>query len=227
MAEENGGKPLGVARFENETGIKPYDWEKFWARFGDAVKEAGFAPNQLQPVYDEEFLLEKIIGLIRKLGRFPTFREFTGERNRDAEFPNKKVFQRFGSKANLAEKVFEYCRGKSDYDDVVALCRVKPEEPLSRATQGNRETSVVGEVYLFKSGHYCKIGKTSDTVRRGSELRIQLPEKMDLVHSIKTDDPSGIESYWHKRFESKRMNGEWFELNSSDLKAFKRWRRIH
>ncbi len=92
MAEENGGKPLGVARFENETGIKPYDWEKFWARFGDAVKEAGFAPNQLQPVYDEEFLLEKIIGLIRKLGRFPTFREFTGERNRDAEFPNKKVF---------------------------------------------------------------------------------------------------------------------------------------
>jgi hypothetical protein len=30
-------------------------------------------------------------------------------------------------------------------------------------------------------------------VRRGAELRIQLPEKMDLIHSIKTDDPSGVE----------------------------------
>jgi len=71
-----------------------------------------------------------------------------------------------------------------------------------------------------------KIGKTNDTVRRGNEIRIQLPERTDLIHSIKTDDPSGIEAYWHKRFETKRMNGEWFDLNSSDIKAFKRWRRI-
>ena len=84
----------------------------------------------------------------------------------------------------------------------------------------------VGEVYLFKSGHYYKIGKTNDTVRRGSELRIQLPETVRLIHSIKTDDPSGIEAYWHKRFEAKRKNGEWFDLSSAEIKAFKRWRRI-
>jgi len=28
-AQENGGKPLGVARFETETGIKPWDWRGF------------------------------------------------------------------------------------------------------------------------------------------------------------------------------------------------------
>ena len=54
------------------------------------------------------------------------------------------------------------------------------------------------------------MSKTNDTVRRGKELRIQLPEKCILIHSIKTDDPSGIETYWHGRFEEKRLNGEWF-----------------
>lgn len=60
----------------------------------------------------------------------------------------------------------------------------------------------------------------------GNELKIQLPENLDLIHEIKTDDPSGIEAYWHRRFEAKRMNGEWFDLNSADIKAFKRWRKI-
>ena len=72
-AKENGGKPLGVARFEKETGINPYDWGKYWARFGDAQKEAGFAPNQMQGAYDIDFLIEKTINLSRKLHKFPTY----------------------------------------------------------------------------------------------------------------------------------------------------------
>ena len=120
-----------------------------------------------------------------------------------------------------------YCDNNAGYEDIVEACKPiidkldKKEKPSDINTTGS-----IGEVYLFKSGRYYKIGKANDTVRRGAELRIQLPEKMNLIHSIKTDDPSGVEAYWHKRFKSKCKNGEWFDLNFSDIKAFRGWRKI-
>jgi hypothetical protein len=80
----------------------------------------------------------------------------------------------------------------------------------------------MGFVYLIKSGRFYKIGKTNAAGRREYELAIQLPEKATTIHVIRTDDPTGIEAYWHKRFEAKWKNGEWFDLNSADVQAFKR-----
>ena len=49
---------------------------------------------------------------------------------------------------------------------------------------------------------------------------------MVLIHKILTDDPYGVEEYWHKRFSAKAMKGEWFNLDPSDIVAFKRWKKI-
>lgn len=226
-AKANGGKPLGMDKFERETGIKPYDWGKYWTRFSEAQKEAGFSPNQLQVPYSDDFLFEKIIYLARKLSKFPTSREIRIEKISNSEFPNNSAFTRaFGSKQEFALKLSEYCRNKDGFDDIIGVCEEILEESGERGNDDEKSEEIVGAVYLFKHGKYYKIGKTYDTVRRGNELRIQLPENLDLVHEIKTDDPSGVEAYWHKRFEAKRMNGEWFDLNATDIKAFKRWRKI-
>ena len=80
----------------------------------------------------------------------------------------------------------------------------------------------VGFVYLIRSGRFYKIGKTNSAGRRERELAIRLPEKAATVHVTRTDDPNGIEAYWHKRFEAKQKNGDWFELAADDVKAFRR-----
>jgi hypothetical protein len=81
-------------------------------------------------------------------------------------------------------------------------------------------------VYLMKSGPHYKIGRTNSVGRRGSELAIKIPVPPRTIHSVETDDPVGVESYWHKRFADKRGEGEWFVLSAEDVSAFKRWRRI-
>ena len=225
-ALENDGKPLGIGRFEKETGIKQYEWQRYWPQFSKAQEEAGLSPNKLQAAYGDEFLFKSIISLTRRLNKFPTTREIRIEKINNPEFPDNTAFNRaFGHKQDFVLKVLEYCNNKKDYSDIVNLCNeIHQVDTAQGSSLVNKET--LGIVYLFRHGKYYKIGKSNDTVRRGNEIKIQLPEKLDLIHEIKTDDPSGIEAYWHKRFDSKRMNGEWFDLNSSEIKAFKRWKKI-
>ena len=223
MAGANGGKPPGRRRFAQETGIKDFDWEgKHWVRWSDAVREAGFEPNRLQSSYDEGFLIEKFIELIRDLGHFPTTIEVKLRGHHDGSFPSHNTFGRFGSKQQSATKILNYCATRTGYDDVLALCAPLAKLPQDVEADDAKSEQALGFVYLMKSGRYYKIGRSNAAGRREYELAIQLPEKLKTIHSIRTDDPPGIERYWHRRFETKRKNGEWFDLNPLDVKAFRR-----
>ena len=225
-AKANGGVPLGIDRFTKETGITTWEISKHWPKFGDAQQEAGFDPNQKTTAYEEEVLLNAFVGLMREVGHFPTRGEMRVKRFSQTDFPPDTVYyRRFGGKTVLATKISEFAAEKG-HNDILEMCQPIIESAEEETEENGSDIATVGAVYLFRHGKHYKIGKTYDTVRRGNELRIQLPENLDLVHEIKTDDPSGIEAYWHRRFEAKRMNGEWFDLNSADIKAFKRWRKI-
>jgi hypothetical protein len=225
-AEQNGGKPLGSQKFRSETGIRKYDWEKYWARWGDAIKEAGFAPNQLQGAYESRELLNKYASLARELGRLPTSNDLRFRAHNDPTFPSPSTFSdRFRKKEDIVRHLLEYCRACEEYADVVRMC--EGYTPSHRVVASEEATAQNGDkldgfVYLMKSGRFYKIGRTNAAGRREYELSIQLPESTKTIHVIRTDDPNGIEEYWHHRFKAKRRGGEWFHLNAADVAAFRR-----
>jgi Meiotically up-regulated gene 113 len=223
-ASENSGVPLGVARFEAETGIKEADWlGVHWARWGDAVREAGLEPNRMQAAFDKEHLLRKLAELAIELGRIPVRGDLKLKRRKDPSYPSWNTFDRLGNKVDLIRQLGEFCRFFPEFTEVSALCGAFLETSDDSAEENSAPTDgIAGYVYLFKSGRFHKIGKSNSAGRREHELGIQLPERIEAVHVIRTDDPAGIEEYWHKRFGAKRKNGEWFDLDAADIRAFKR-----
>jgi hypothetical protein len=187
------------------------------------VREAGFQPNQKQGAIDDSVLLDRLITLVRELRHFPVAAEIRLEHAQDPMFPNVKTFARFGLKHELIAKLRGYCESKVGYDDVVTICAgMTPSENERPLNDGKGAEPASGFVYLMKSGKHYKIGCSNSVGRREYELGILLPDPPSTVHKIKTDDPAGIEAYWHGRFAAKRKGGEWFELDAADVKAFKR-----
>lgn len=222
-ANANGGVPLGRKQFEAATGIRSAEWQfKLWKAWGDAVREAGLTPNKLQQPFDGAALLESYARLAHELGRVPTDGDLRLRRATDLAFPNSKVFARFGAKRAQVEHLLAHCRQHAEHASVAAMCESYLSSTVAPAQSEPVGEPEMGWVYLGKSGRYHKIGKSNAVGRRESELAIQLPERLTIVHKIRTDDPGGIEAYWHRRFADRRKNGEWFELRAEDVLAFKR-----
>jgi len=130
-AMENNGKPLGRQKFENETAIKFHDWYgKYWAKWSDAIKEAGFTPNEFQKAFPDEFLLGKLCELIRELGHFPTMGELRLKAYNDKTFPSDRIFDRIGNKQVLISKVITNSENKN-MEDIINLVIAFPENNLT------------------------------------------------------------------------------------------------
>lgn len=219
LAVANDGQPPGKKTFFRETGIAEHQWSgRIWARWSDALAEAGLEPNKIQHRFDSDEMLGKIGEACRHYGHLPTVAEFNLYKRRSPGFPSTKaITSHFGSRDGLIAALTKYVEGDADKADILERL---PRVALTPAMPQPRHAE--GFVYLIKSGEFYKIGRGDDLERRVKQITVALPDKATLVHSIRTDDPAGIEAYWHRRFAEKRANGEWFKLSSLDVSAFRK-----
>lgn len=223
VARQLDGVAPGWRVFERHSGIRYADWSgKYWTRWSDALEEAGLQPNTLNPRIPDDQLLERFAQIARQLGRTPVFADLRLMRRDDRTIADPKVYSRFGGKEALLTVLREWCIANPEYQDVLALLPAERAQAADEEVSHSRAKAVLGHVYLIKSGRHYKIGRSNAADRRQREIALQLPERATRLHTIDTDDPPGIEAYWHRRFAGKRLNGEWFALDADDVRAFKR-----
>lgn len=222
LVSEKGGEPVGEGVFKRETGISPYYWRGgYWRSWSAFQADAGHAPNIATPKIADETLVHRFAELVLERNAIPTQADVRLKRKADPTFPSDDAMRRLGDREAFLSKVAEYCKGKEQFIFVLDLLSTGVSNSLDRRLD---TFQVKGVVYLIRSGKHFKIGRTNAEGRRLRELSIQLPQKPTTVHVIETDDPEGIEKYWHQRFAEKRKDGEWFALTPEDVRAFKRRR---
>lgn len=76
-----------------------------------------------------------------------------------------------------------------------------------------------GYVYFvkFKSSNAIKIGKSFDVIKRVNELRNGHQDDMILLGYIYSEDYGKLENESHKKFNEKRISGEWFNVSLIDV----------
>ena len=221
IAAENGGTPPGIQRFATLTGIGRTEWHgKIWARWSEAVKEAGLTPNLRQGPLEKSELLVCMATAIRTLQRIPSDAELSLLRRAGLRIPTNQTYVRhFGGKPGLLRQLKKWTVETPGWSDVAAILADVPDE-----AEPEEPAKPTGAVYLLRHGPHHKIGCSKQPEDRVTELRLMLPPSSHLTHIIRTDDPHGVESYWHRRFADKRVRGEWFKLTRQDVAAFRRWK---
>lgn len=90
----------------------------------------------------------------------------------------------------------------------------------ARLTPQARKSS--GYVYLMHGvgTEWYKIGHSVNPVTRAAAIGVKAPFEIHLLASYWAEDRFNDETIWHRRFESKRINGEWFALTPEDVSLF-------
>jgi hypothetical protein len=97
---------------------------------------------------------------------------------------------------------------------------------LPEGYRRGQSQEIPGYIYVIKSKYGYKIGKTVNLKDRTRLFEVKLPFPIEVVHSAYFDDYTAAEGYFHRMFASKRLEGEWFELNNDDLEAIKTIKKI-
>lgn len=233
FVDGNDGEIPGERSFGKATGIKESSWKgRYWARWTDAVRAAGYDPNTLNQKIPDQEILQQLAAFISQLGHFPIREEINVQARSVSGFPVwQTVKNRYGGMPQTATALLDHAK-KVGNAKLAALCEARLEResvrPVPRVQAKSTHLVHFGYVYLKYSPslRLYKIGKANDHDKRGAGISLLLPEDLVHKHAIKTDYPYILEKYWEHRFRAKKKQGEWYDLASSDIETFKKRREF-
>jgi hypothetical protein len=223
--DRNGGQPPSSRSFLKEAGLNQRDLIRAgWPTYGALLKSQGFQPAVMKRGFTDDEVFRPLAELTVRLGHFPTQSEREVERHRNPAFPSSEAYLRRGRRAMLEHALRAWCEATHDFSELV---------PKLKQAAGAAQIPgpiVKGYVYMLRdgnSGKRVKIGKESVEGARQAAAATWLGNPR-AIHRIATDDPDGIEEYWHERFKKagKHVVRELFDLLPSDIAAFKAWKKI-
>ncbi len=222
LAESNGGRAPGGDAFRRETGVNDRAlWRAGFRTYSEAVEAAGLTANSMQGRMSDSEVLEPLANLILELGRFPSRSDIEVAKSSGVPIARYETLVKRGGGTNrgLRDAMAAYAANHSRNTELMPL--IGSVKRVGEAIAPRRQ-SVKGYVYFLRNEKFYKIGRSNDVARRRREVALLLPNELDEIHVIETDDPEGIEAYWHRRFAARRARGEWFALTADDVRAFKR-----
>ena len=196
------GRTPGMGVFRDRTKITKHEWQEHFVTWGEAVRSAGLSPNLLQQKTDVETFLLQLAQVTKKLGRMPTQVHWRHEQRQNPELCSKGTFETLlGNKDGRLRALRAWVEVHDEYRDVLPLIEseITPNRRESRPGVSVRQMKTVkGVVYLKRFGRTgYKIGKSANPESRYRQLSSGTLEPVKHVHEIATDDPDGIERYWH------------------------------
>jgi len=224
LAADRGGH-ISFRAFLAETGFNAQQLrqQEWWTTWNELLSEIGLDTRRFSvPRTDDSHIARAVAAVIEREECWPTEDALARERKRDHAFPSLSVVRRLRKSGALEKLIIELSEASGQFSiaSMIAKKRLPIQADNIDIESGER---VTGFVYLLRSGRKYKIGKSIDPSRRYREVRLELPDETRQVHTIPTDDPTGIEKYWHERFAEKRIRKtEFFTLDSRDVQAFKR-----
>lgn len=95
--------------------------------------------------------------------------------------------------------------------------RLTPIEVIGEQTTGTH----AGVVYVLKSAYGYKVGRTNNVPSRMRAFGVRLPFIYTIPFCVWFQDCHEAERRYHEMFAGKRINGEWFDLDESDIVKIK------
>ena len=94
------------------------------------------------------------------------------------------------------------------------------EVPVSKQARPS-SSPTGGYVYLVRSEHGIKIGKSINVKSRTRLFEVKLPFPITVEHYAWFEDYSHAERSLHRKYHLKRLEGEWFDLTDADVEHIK------